>query len=97
MLVGNLQVVLDGHGRRIADLDEDGDTGEVTPLDGEGRFFDDPNTPDTGCGSSAIEDMGAYEFGDSGPQSCLGDLDNDRDGDLADLAKLLGNYGETCE
>ena len=85
MLVGNLQVVLDGHGRRIADLDEDGDTGEVTPLDGEGRFFDDPNTPDTGCGSSAIEDMGAY------------DLDNDRDGDLVDLAKLLGNYGETCE
>ncbi len=81
----------------IGDLDGDGDTDEYTPLDldGEGRFFDDPATPDTGCGSSAIVDMGAYEFGDMGPQPCFGDFDDDRDVDLADLAMLLAHYGET--
>ncbi len=87
--------------RDIADLDNDGDTDEITPLDldGEGRFFDDPNTPDTGCGSSPIVDMGAYEFGGTGPQPCFGDLDGDQDVDLSDLAGLLANYGqaEVCE
>ena len=34
--------------------------------------------------------MGAYEF-----QFCFGDLDDDNDIDLADLAELLGSYGET--
>jgi hypothetical protein len=80
-----------------ADLDDDGDTDEFTPLDldGEGRFFDDPNTPDTGCGWAPIVDMGAYEYGGTGPQPCFGDLDNDRDVDLADLSTLLTNYGST--
>ncbi|MBU0618449.1 MAG: right-handed parallel beta-helix repeat-containing protein, partial [Planctomycetes bacterium] len=34
------------------DLDADGDTSEYLPfdLDGDGRFFDDPNTPDAGSG-----------------------------------------------
>ncbi|MBU0618405.1 MAG: hypothetical protein KKI02_11870, partial [Planctomycetes bacterium] len=83
--------------RDVADLDGDGDTSEFTPfdLDGEGRFLDDPNTPDTGYGFAPIVDMGAYEFGGTGPQPCYGDLDNDRDVDLADLAELLGGYGET--
>ncbi len=85
----------------VADLDEDGDTDEITPLDleGEGRFFDDPDTPDTGCGHTPIVDMGAYEFGGTGPQACFGDLDNDRDVDLDDLAVLLIRYGEldACE
>jgi predicted outer membrane repeat protein len=83
--------------RDTADLDGDGDTDEITPLDldGEGRFFDDPNTPDTGCGWPPIVDMGAYEFGGTGPQPCFGDLDNDRDVDLADLATLLSHYGES--
>jgi len=87
--------------RDIADLDDDGDTDEITPLDldGEGRFFDDPETPDTGCGWPPIVDMGAYEFGNTGPQPCFGDLDNDRDVDLDDLAVLLIRYGESdaCE
>jgi hypothetical protein len=80
-----------------ADLDGDGDTDEITPLDldGEGRFFDNPNTPDTGCGWPPIVDMGAYEFGGTGPQPCFGDLDNDRDVDLGDLATLLSHYGES--
>jgi predicted outer membrane repeat protein len=79
-----------------ADLDGDGDMGEFTPLDldYEGRFFDDPNTPDTGCGGPPIVDMGAYEFGGTGPQPCVGDFDGDGDVDLADLAELLGGYGE---
>ena len=84
-----------------ADLDDDGDVTEITPLDldGEGRFFDDPNKPDTGCGNAPIVDMGSYEFGGTGPQPCLGDLDDDRDVDFADLATLLAVYGDTgtCE
>jgi len=84
-----------------ADLDEDSDTTEITPLDldGEGRFFDDPDTPDTGCGFSAIVDIGAYEFGDTGPQPCPGDIDGDRDVDQSDLGILLAAWGnsDTCD
>ncbi len=80
-----------------ADLDEDADTWEVTPLDldGEGRFFDDPETPDTGCGFVPIVDMGAYEFGDTAPQPCPGDMDGDRDVDHSDLGILLSLWGAT--
>ncbi len=47
-----------------ADLDGDGDTTELLPLDlaGEARFADAPDTSDTGEGSPPIVDMGAYEF-----------------------------------
>jgi hypothetical protein len=78
----------------LADLDDDGDTGEYTPfdLDGGGRFFDDPNTPDTGCGCPPLVDMGAYEFGETGPQPCPGDLDCDRDVDESDLGILLAAW-----
>jgi hypothetical protein len=34
----------------------------TTDLDGNPRFVDDPNTPDTGNGDPPIVDMGAYEF-----------------------------------
>ena len=82
------------------DLDGDGNADEITPLDldGEGRFFDDPDTSDNGCGFAPIVDMGAYEFGGSGVLPCFGDLDNDLDVDLADLAALLDRYGnlDTC-
>jgi hypothetical protein len=83
--------------RDFGDLDGDGDADEITPfdLDGEGRFFDDPDTPDSGSGWPPIVDMGAYEFGGGGPQPCVGDLDNDRDVDLSDLAGLLAHYGTT--
>ncbi|MFQ5804909.1 MAG: hypothetical protein ACE5I3_00500 [Phycisphaerae bacterium] len=81
--------------RDVADLDGDGDTDEYTPfdLDGEGRFFDDPATEDTGSGLPPIVDMGAYEFGGSDPSPCRGDLDGDRDVDWDDLTVLLENYG----
>ena len=81
----------------LTDLDGDGDVDEFVPfdLDGEGRFFDDPNTPDTGSGLPPIVDMGAYEFGGSELPPCFGDLDGDRDVDLDDLVVLLGHYGMT--
>ncbi|MFQ5493748.1 MAG: IPTL-CTERM sorting domain-containing protein [Phycisphaerae bacterium] len=36
--------------------------GVLTDLDGNPRFVDDPDTPDTGNGTPPIVDMGAYEF-----------------------------------
>jgi len=81
------------------DLDGDGNTSEVTPLDldGEGRFFDDLDTPDTGCGCPPIVDMGAYEFGDTGPQPCPGDLDCDRHVGQPDLGILLAAWETSDE
>ena len=80
--------------RDVTDLDADNDFEEYTPLDldGEGRFFDDPISPDLGCGFTIV-DMGAYEYGDVGPQPCLGDLDNSGRISIRDLAILLGAYG----
>ena len=48
----------------MSDLDDDGDTTELLPLDldGNARFVDDPRTPDTGSGTPPIVDMGAYEY-----------------------------------
>ncbi len=85
--------------RDWADLDDDGDVDEFTPLDldGEGRFFDDPNTPDTGCRCPPIVDMGAYEFGDTGPQPCPGDLDCDRVVGHSDLGTLLAAWHNSAE
>jgi predicted outer membrane repeat protein len=56
----------------------------VTDLDGHGRFYNDPATPDCRwapgtCGTAPIVDMGAYEF-------IAGDYDRDGDLDSADLA-----------
>jgi len=79
-----------------ADLDSDDDTTEQTPLDldGEGRFFDDPDTPNYGCcGEGVVVDMGAYEYGGTGPQPCPGDLDGDQDVDHSDLGMLLSDWG----
>ena len=36
--------------------------GITTDLDGNPRFVDDPDTPDTGNGDPPVVDMGAYEF-----------------------------------
>ena len=63
------------------DLDNDGDPNEPLPVDLSGlrRFFDDPNTPDTGLGEAGdpIVDMGAYEFGAAITPGCVGDLNCD--------------------
>ena len=81
----------------VYDVDGDGNVDEFLPfdLDGEGRFFDDPDTPDTGSGLPPVVDMGPYEFGDETPPPCFGDLDGDLDIDLADLTILISHYGMT--
>jgi len=56
-----------------------------TDIDGQLRVWDGD-----GNGQARV-DMGADEFG----SHCLGDLDGDGDVDLADLARLLSNYGMT--
>jgi formylglycine-generating enzyme required for sulfatase activity len=59
-------------------------------LDGQPRFTDDVNTPDTGQGDPPIVDMGAYEWQHS---PCWdADLNNDRVVDLRDLGILLAYY-----
>jgi hypothetical protein len=74
------------------DLDEDDNTTEPIPwdLDGHNRFFDDPNTIDTGAGTPPIVDMGAYEFGpfcgDPDHPYPMGDVNNDCAVDIADVA-----------
>jgi len=75
------------------DLDQDGDTDEPIPfdLDGNPRFVDDPNTPDTGNGTPPIVDMGAYEF----QVPSAADLDGDGDTDQSDLGVLLADWGCT--
>jgi len=79
------------------DLDDDADTDERTPfdLDARLRFADRIAAPDTGNPDPnfpdlPIVDMGAYEY------QCTGDLDGSGQIDLADLAQLLGSYGETA-
>ena len=84
----------------VADLDDDGDPDEQTPvdLDPKPRFIDDPDTPDD-FGVPSPEhpfdfvDIGAYEFApDCG--TCPTDVDGDGDTDAFDLAFLLGFWGE---
>ena len=60
----------------LADVDGDGDTAELLPLDSADspRLVDVPTTPDTGLGIPPIVDIGAYEL-----QPC-GDPDADGDG-----------------
>ena len=65
--------------------------GITTDLDGNPRFVDDPDTPDTGNGDPPIVDMGAYEFQ---PPPCPWDCDGSNDDivSVADLLRLLGQY-----
>lgn len=65
-----------------ADLDDDSNTSERTPLDLDGnpRFFDDPATIDTGQADFPdypdIVDLGAYEGPDTDGDGIRDDLDN---------------------
>lgn len=67
----------------------------VTDLDGNPRFVDDPDTPDTGQGTAPIVDLGAFEFqppvvANSGP-----DMDGSGCVDTNDLGMMLGSFGQT--
>ena len=70
-----------------------------TDLDGNPRFTDDLETPDTGCGVPVVVDMGAYEFqGDPFPVK-LGDIDGDGVVGITDFLALLADWGsctQTC-
>jgi hypothetical protein len=83
-----------------ADLDDDSDTIELIPLDVDGnpRFADDPATTDTGCGATAVVDMGAYEF-PGNALDCLrpGDVNGDGSVNVLDLIELLLTFGSSCE
>ncbi len=65
--------------------------GVTTDLDGNPRFVDDPDTPDSGNGDPPIVDMGAYEF-----QPCIGDINGDGDVGIIDFLILIGSFGP-CE
>ena len=54
-------------------------------LDGAPRFFNDPDTSDTGSGTAPIIDMGAYEY----VSICLADFDPDQDVDGIDLGRFI--------
>ena len=87
----------------VADLDADGDTAELTPLDIDGnpRFADAATIAGIGCGIPATVDMGAYEFQgrpETGPVY-FGDLNGDGLVGVADLMVLnrcMGSPGGEC-
>ncbi len=64
-----------------------------TDLDGNARFVDDPDTPDTGFGDPPVVDMGAYEFQGI---PCPWDLDGDGNVFVIDLLLLLMDFG-SCD
>ena len=68
----------------------------TTDLDGNPRFVDDPDTPDTGNppGGGPIVDMGAYEF--QVVSVCPWDLDGDGNVFVTDLLLLLMDFG-SCD
>ena len=64
--------------------------GDLTAdLDGNPRFVDDPDTPDTGFGDPPIVDMGPYEFQSSNPA----DVNNDGVVDIDDIFAVLAGWG----
>ncbi|MBI5866334.1 MAG: right-handed parallel beta-helix repeat-containing protein [Planctomycetes bacterium] len=77
------------------DLDQDGRADEYLPLDYDwsSRIVDDVQTPDHGCGTIALVDMGAFETGGMTPQPCVGEISGDGSIGLQDLALLLSNFG----
>ena len=77
-----------------ADLDLDGDTLEITPLDalGAARALDDDSVPDTGvpgAGLPAIADIGCAEA----LPGCVGDLNGDLWVNAADFTVMAANFG----
>jgi hypothetical protein len=79
-----------------ADLDVDGDTGELTPsdLDGNPRFVHGPTGFHRGCGDPAIVDLGAYEFqlGEA-VEVLAGDIYGDGVVNMIDLVAVTVEWG----
>ena len=66
-----------------------------TDLDGNPRFLDDIETPDTGLGNAPIIDMGAYEFQFN--SSCPGDCNRDGAIDFNDLTAIIFEFGNNTD
>ena len=67
-------------------------------LDGNPRFVNDRNTPDTGCGPGATVDVGAHEFqGGIAVEAILGDIDGDEIVGIIDFLALLAAWGPCAE
>jgi hypothetical protein len=83
----------------VADLDSDGIVNELSPLalKRESRSFSDPKTRGDGRNGQPVIDMGAYEFGETGPQPCDSDLDYDTNANAGDLALLFAAFRRTCD
>ena len=67
-------------------------TGVTTDLDGNPRFVDDPNTPNTGVpghGFAEIVDMGAYEFQG---EACYADCDSNGVLDIFDFLCFQNSF-----
>ncbi len=82
------------------DLDDDGDTSELTPLDLDGlpRFNADEADFDPGCGVPVVVDMGAYEYQfDPVDEVFLGDLNGNGTVNVKDLLALLAAWGRCDE
>jgi hypothetical protein len=80
----------------VRDIDGDGNTSELIPLDldGHDRFAADPIEPDTGCGAPAVVDMGAYEHqGEAIEPVIFADIDADGTVGMNDLLHLLVSWG----
>ncbi len=81
------------------DLDDDGITCERIPidLDRNPRFADDAGVKDTGCGTSVVVDIGAYEFPGTPSDLVFGDTNNDGTVNVFDLLDVLSQWGScTC-
>jgi reprolysin-like metallo-peptidase family M12B len=74
------------------DLDADADQAEALPVDLEWneRFVDDPDTTDTGTGTSPIVDAGAFEYQPG--VSCAADFNGDGLLDFFDVSSFLGAF-----
>ncbi len=74
------------------DFDGDSDLLESLPFDLAGmmRQVDDPNTVDSGAGSTPVVDAGAFEF--QPEDACLADFNGDDQIDFFDVAAFLGAF-----
>jgi hypothetical protein len=80
----------------LSDLDADGLTNELTPVDFDGlpRLADSLAMANAGCGVNAIVDMGPFEaVGRASVDVIVADLDGDGAVNGSDLAILLGDWG----
>ena len=77
----------------LMDLDGDGDTGEPLAIDFAGldRFFDDPDTVDTGPSGAPVVDVGAYEY-QPVIAPCPADLTGDGTLNFFDISAFLSAF-----